>query len=192
MKEDNSKSVIKCILDKGASSDLEVEATNPEYGIGGFLRYTVITPQSPVIDHDFHGHCGQRNCRESSFFETTCQEHKANSAPSEILEAVGELPSSGRFQYRGHNRGLHSAWTILSSHAIQFRVALVKTRLLDGYNFRSMLWASVSAKMVSFRLSRKWNVLGNLLLFLTFFLDSQHDSEHICDNNFTERKDTDH
>ncbi|KAJ7925727.1 hypothetical protein B0H13DRAFT_1862809 [Mycena leptocephala] len=30
---------------------------------------------------------------------------------------------------------------------IQIRVALVKTKLLDGYNFRSMLWASVSVKM---------------------------------------------
>ncbi|KAJ7889001.1 hypothetical protein B0H13DRAFT_1888215 [Mycena leptocephala] len=91
-------------------------------------------------------------------------ENRANSAPSEILEAVGELPSSGRFQYRGHNRGLHSAWTILSSRGIQFRVALVKTKLFDGYNFRSMLWASVSAKMSS----------------REFFLNSQQDSGQIC------------
>ncbi|KAJ7938950.1 hypothetical protein B0H13DRAFT_1851126 [Mycena leptocephala] len=99
-------------------------------------------------------------------------ENRANSAPSEIFEAVGELPSSGRFQYRGHNRGLHSAWTILSSRGIQFRVALVKTKLLDGYNFRSMLWASERQNVLEIHDERKSS--------REFFLNSQQDSGQIC------------
>ncbi|KAJ7920122.1 hypothetical protein B0H13DRAFT_1867896 [Mycena leptocephala] len=53
---------------------------------------------------------------------------------------------------------------LLASRAIQIRVAVVKTKLLDGFNFRSMLWAFVSVKMSS----------------REFFLNSQQDSEQIC------------